>query len=135
MRLTERHERLLISLVALHSAIIGVVFMSAPAWAVRFGGWALIDPPFFGRQAGAFHLVLAAGYLVEFARYRGISLILIAKTFAFVFLMVHAVVDPLPWAVPVSGALDGLMALVVWSVHRMVRSTQGAKPEGAGSMS
>ena len=123
MRLTERHEWLLISLVALHSAIIGVVFMSAPSWAVRFGGWERIDPVFFGRQAGAFHIVLAAGYLVEFARHRGISLILIAKTFAFVFLMVHAALDPLPWAVPASGVIDGLMALVVWWVHRKVQAS------------
>jgi hypothetical protein len=128
MRLTERHEWLLISLVALHSAIIGVVFMSAPSWTVRFGGWAGIEPAFFGRQAGAFHIVLAAGYLVEFARHRGISLILIAKTFAFAFLMVHAVLDPLPWAVPASGVIDGLMALVVWWLHR--RTGSGVRLEG-----
>jgi hypothetical protein len=121
MRLTERHEWLLISLVALHSAIIGVVFILAPNWTVHFGGWAGIDPAFFGRQAGAFHIVLAIGYLVEFARHRSIGLILIAQTFAFVFRMVHAVLDPLPWAVPTSGVLDGLMALVVWWVHGKVK--------------
>jgi hypothetical protein len=121
MKLTERHEWILIALVALHSAIIGVVFILAPTWTMQFGGWERIEPVFFGRQAGAFHIVLAAGYLVEFARYRGISLILIAKIFAFFFLMVYAVFGTLPWAVPVSGVLDGLMALVVWLVHNKVR--------------
>ena len=118
MRLTERHEWLLIILVALHSAIIGVVFILAPNFTMQFGGWERIEPVFFGRQAGAFHIVLAAGYLMEFAKYRGVRLILIAKSFAFVFLLVYTIIDPLPWAVPASGVIDGLMALVVWWVHR-----------------
>ena len=127
MHLTERHERLLITFVALHSAVVGLLLILAPGLAAQLGGWERIDPAFFGRQAGAFHIVLAAGYLMEFARYRGISLILIAKTFAFVFLMVHAALDPLPWAVPASGVIDGLMALVVWWVHRQTGS--GARLE------
>ncbi len=122
MRLTERHEWLLITLVALHSAIIGVVFIIAPNFTMQFGGWERIEPVFFGRQAGAFHIVLAAGYLMEFAKYRGVRLILIAKSFAFFFLLVYTIIDPLPWAVPASGVIDGLMALVVWWVHRQTGS-------------
>jgi len=122
MRLTERHEWLLITLVALHSAIIGVVFILAPNFTMQFGGWERIDPVFFGRQAGAFHIVLAAGYLMEFAKYRGVRLILIAKSFAFLFLLAYTIIDPLPWAVPASGVIDGLMALVVWWVHRQTGS-------------
>ena len=128
MRLTERHEWLLITLVALHSAIIGVVFILAPNFTMQFGGWERIDPVFFGRQAGAFHIVLAAGYLMEFAKYRGVRLILIAKSFAFVFLLVYTIIDPLPWAVPASGVIDGLMALVVWWVHRQTGSGNRAAP-------
>ena len=124
MHLTERHEWLLIVLVALHSAIIGVVFILAPNWTMQFGGWERIEPVFFGRQAGAFHIVLAAGYLMEFACYRGIRLIVIAKSIAFVFLLVYTILDPLPWAVPTSGVLDGLMALVVWWVYRRVAHTE-----------
>lgn len=133
MKLSERHEWILISLIALHSAIIGVVFILAPNWTMQFGGWDRIEPVFFGRQAGAFHIVLAAGYLVEFARYRGISLILIAKGFAFFFLMIYTLVDPLPWAVPTSGVLDGLMALVVWWVQRQVQVPSTARPRSPAS--
>jgi hypothetical protein len=122
MRLTERHEWLLITLVALHSSIIGLVFILAPNFTMQFGGWERIDPVFFGRQAGAFHIVLAAGYLMEFAKYRGVRLILIAKSFAFLFLLAYTIIDPLPWAVPASGVIDGLMALVVWWVHRQTGS-------------
>ena len=127
MRLTERHEWLLIILVALHSAIIGVVFILAPNFTMQFGGWERIEPVFFGRQAGAFHIVLAAGYLMEFAKYRGVRLILIAKSFAFVFLLIYTIIDPLPWAVPASGVIDGLMALVVWWVHRKVEPSSPAR--------
>ena len=122
MRLTERHEWLLITLVALHSSIIGLVFILAPNFTMQFGGWERIDPVFFGRQAGAFHIVLAAGYLMEFAKYRGVRLILIAKSFAFLFLLAYTIIDPLPWAVPASGVIDGLMAVVVWWLHRQTGS-------------
>ncbi|PWB78727.1 MAG: hypothetical protein C3F15_01090 [Holophagae bacterium] len=121
MRLTEGHERLLIAFVALHSAIVGLLLILAPGLAAQLGGWERIDPAFFGRQAGAFHIVLAAGYLMEFSRYRGVRLIVIAKSFAFVFLLAYTVLDPLPWAVPVTGVIDGLMALVVWWVNRQVK--------------
>jgi len=127
MKLTKTHETILIILVALHSAIIGVVFMFAPNWLVRFGGWEGIDPVFFGRQAGAFHLVLAVAYLIEYFNYDGIRILVMAKSFALIFLLVCTQVDHLPWAVPVSGAGDGLMALFVWWVHRQVTGAQGAK--------
>ena len=123
MRLREAHERVLVILVALHSAIIGVIFIFAPTWTIQFGGWERIEPVFFGRQAGAFHLVLATGYLIEYFRYRGITLLVAAKSFALVFLLACAVFDGLPWAVPVSGLGDGAMALLVWWVHRKVQTT------------
>ena len=124
MKLTAVHERLLIFLVSLHSAIIGVVFIFAPNWLMQFGGWEGIDPIFFGRQAGAFHLVLAGAYLIEYFRYRGVTILVSAKTFAMFFLLICTVVDSLPWAVPVSGVGDALMALVVLVVHKTVQKNQ-----------
>jgi hypothetical protein len=127
MHLTQRHERLLVAFVALHSAVVGLLLILAPGLAAQLGGWERIDPAFFGRQAGVFHIVLAAGYLMVFARYRGVRLIVIAKSSAFVFLLAHTVLDPLPWAVPASGVIDGLMARVVWWVHRQVKPSPSAK--------
>jgi hypothetical protein len=124
MKLTQAHERLLIILVALHSAIIGVVFIVAPNWLMQFGGWEGIDPVFFGRQAGAFHLVLAGAYLIEHYRYRGVVILVSAKTFAMVFLLACTLVDSLPWAVPVSGVGDALMGLLVLMVHKSVRKNR-----------
>lgn len=124
MRLTDGHERLLIILVSLHSAIIGVVFIVAPDWLVQFGGWKGIDPIFFGRQAGAFHVVLAGAYLIEYYKYRGVIILVSAKIFAMFFLLACTVVDSLPWAVPVSGVGDALMALVLLLVHKAVQARQ-----------
>ena len=124
MRLTETHERLLVFLIALHSIIVGTMFLAAPQWTMRFAGWHAIDPPFFAYQAGIFHFVLATAYLLEYIRYRGVSILITAKVIAFVFLITATIIDPIPWAVWTSGILDGIMALVVWWVHRTVGSQE-----------
>ena len=122
MRLTETHERILIFLISLHSIIVGLMLLFAADWAVRFAGWAGADPIFFIWQAGAFHFVLATGYLVEFSRSQTISLLLIAKTIAFVFLIGGSLLVETPWSVWFSGLADGAMALVAFLVHRAVKS-------------
>jgi len=120
MKLTEKHERALIILIALHSIIVGVMLLFFAEWAVRFAGWAGAEPIFFIWQAGAFHFVLATGYLVEYFRWRSISILLIAKTIAFVFLIGGSLLAATPWSVWFSGLADGAMALVAFLVHRAV---------------
>ncbi len=118
---SERWRRLdtvLVVLVSLHSLVVGSMLLFATGWALRFGGWANEAPHFFVHQGAAFHFVVVFGYLHEYFRHRGISLMVAAKSFALVFLLVEAALNPVPWAVPVSGVLDGLMALVVLLVHR-----------------
>jgi len=122
MKLTETHERILIFLISLHSIIVGLMLLFAADWAVRFAGWAGADPIFFIWQAGAFHFVLATGYLVEYSRTQTISLLLIAKTTAFVFLIGGSLLVETPWSVWFSGLADGAMALVAFLVHRAVKS-------------
>jgi hypothetical protein len=124
MRLNESHERLLVFLIALHSLIVGAMFILAPQWTMRFAGWQGIEPVFFAYQAGIFHVVLATAYLLEYRLYRGVSVLITAKIIAFVFLITATIIDPIPWAVWTSGILDGLMAVVVWWVHRQVGSQQ-----------
>ena len=121
MHLTETHERVLIILISLHSIIVGIMLMFFAEWAVRFAGWAGADPVFFIWQAGAFHFVLATGYLVEHSRSRTISLLLIAKTTAFVFLIGGSLLIETPWSVWFSGFADGAMALTAFLVHRAVK--------------
>jgi hypothetical protein len=124
MKLTEGHEKLLIHLIALHSIIVGTMFLLVPQWTIRFAGWQGIDPIFFAYQAGIFHVVLASAYLLEYHLYRGVSIVVTAKIIAFIFLITATLIDPIPWAVWTSGVLDGGMAVVVWWVHRTVGSQQ-----------
>jgi len=117
-----RVERGLIVLVALHSLAVGAVLCLFPRFAMAVAGFDAATPAFFPRQAGVFHLVLAFGYLQEHFRRDEVSLLLFAKGSATVFLLALAAASDVPWAVPVSGAADGLMGAVVWAVHRLGRS-------------
>ena len=124
MWLTEVHERILIILISLHSLIVGIMLMFFAEWAVRFAGWNGAEPVFFIWQAGAFHFVLATGYVVENLRWRSISLLLIAKTTAFVFLIGGSLLVATPWSVWFSGFADGAMALAAFLVHRAVNESR-----------
>ena len=118
MRLTFTHERILVLLISAHSLMVGGMLFFTPAWAVRFGGWPEVDELFFVRQAGVFHFVVVAGYLIEHCRYRGVTFLVVTKTIAVVFLAFMAACNGAPWAVLASGVGDGLMALAVLIVHR-----------------
>ncbi len=117
-----RAERLLIVLVALHSAAVGAALSLFPRFALAFAGFGDAPSMFFPRQAGAFHLVLAFGYLAEHFRHGGIALLLFAKAAATVLLLSAAAASDAPWAVPFSGVGDALMGAAVWGVHRMNRA-------------
>ena len=115
----EQLERWLIVLIALHSLGVGAALLFFTEWSAAFGGWGRIEPTFFARQAGAFHFVVALGYLLEYLRYRGIGLLLLAKSTAVVFLLSVTILgDGATWAVPLSALGDGLMAAAVILVHR-----------------
>ncbi len=120
LKLTTTHEKILIGLIALHSFIVGIMLMFFSEWAVAFAGWDGADPIFFIWQAGAFHFVLAAGYVVEYKQHGTINMLLIAKSSAFVFLIGGSLIADTPWSVWFSGFADGAMALVAYLVHRAV---------------
>ena len=104
-------ERWLVFLVAIHSLAVGALLLALPRWSAAFGGWGEVEPLFFVRQAGVFHLVVAVGYLLEYRRRRGVTLLLLAKSVAVVFLLAHTLTGNAPWAVPLSAAGDALQRL------------------------
>jgi hypothetical protein len=113
--LLERAERALVVAIALHSVGVGLLLAFATEWGARFGGFRAVSPLFFPRQAGAFHLVVAAVYLVEYFRYRGVLLLVLTKAVAVLFLGVSSALPDATWVVPLSGVGDAAMALaVVW---------------------
>jgi hypothetical protein len=117
--LYEKSERWLVILVATHSAAVGALLLLAPAWAVRFAGWRGADPLFFLRQAGVFHFVVVFGYLYEYFRWRGVTLLVVTKAMAFVFLVASAALTDAAWSVLFSGIADGMMGASVLLAHRL----------------
>ena len=115
--LVRKLEWWLVVLIALHTYGIGVTLLALPEWSLRIGGWETIPPLFFPRQAGVFHLVLGTGYLFEYLRLRSVSLLLVAKACAFVFLIGATLVATVPWFVTFAGVVDGLMGLTVLVAH------------------
>lgn len=118
-----RLERWVVVLIALHSYFVGLLLLFATEWSVQFAGWEMPDNLFFPRQGGAFHLVVATGYLVEHFRFRRIKLLIIAKSIATVFLLASSR-DVGAWSVLVSGVVDGLMLVVAAWVHVKARRAE-----------
>ncbi len=114
--------RTLVLLIAAHSWGVGLSLMLIPGPITRFAGWIDVRPLFFPVQAGVFHLVLATGYVMEYFRHRTIQLLLVAKTTAFVFLIIATLITDVPWVIPFSGVADGLMGLVAWYAFRRYSS-------------
>jgi hypothetical protein len=104
-------------LVAAHSVAVGLAFILAPELTTRFAGFGPVTPTFFARQAGVFHLALAAAYLLEIRR-GGVALLVAVKAAAFAFLMVSWLGGASAWSVPFSGLGDGVMGLVAWWLWR-----------------
>jgi len=127
-----RLERWLVVLIALHSIAVGAFLLGLTDWSVAFGGWIRAEPRFFAQQAGIFHIVVGIGYLYEYLRYRGVGLLLLAKSTAVVFLLaMTATGEGEAWVVPLSALVDGLMAAAVattrrWS-HRSVQAGTGPR--------
>ncbi len=121
-----RLERLAVHLVALHSVAVGLGLIFLTRWGAAFGGWPDVAPLFFARQAGVFHFVVVAGYLLEYHRSGGVTFLLTTKSIAVVFLLTMTVVDGGPWMVPVSAAGDALMGAVIWVLHRRTGAERAA---------
>jgi len=116
-----RLEGWLVHLIALHSVGVGLALVFATEWGGKLGGFEQVAPLFFARQAGVFHLVVACVYVIDYRRGRGVSLLLMTKCAAVVFLFGETHLDTVPWVVPLSGLGDGLMALAVYLVRQRAR--------------
>ena len=113
-------ETWLVVLIALHSYLVGVMLLFFSDWSLSFGGWENPGTFFFTRQGGLFHLIVATGYLMEYFRHRTVSLLVLAKAVAVVFLLAMALLGA-PWAALFSAATDGLMLLLIVLVHRQAQ--------------
>ena len=126
-------EKWLIVLIALHSVAVGFFLLFLTRWGTVFGGWPDVRPLFFARQAGIFHFVVAAAYLVEWFRYRGMVILVSAKATAVAFLVAMWLVDGGPWPLLLSALGDGAMAALVLAVHRKTGEAPPMPPRRGGA--
>ena len=109
-------EKLGVALVVLHSLLVGALLIFFTGWTLEFAGFGGSADYFFPRQSGVFHIVIAIGYAVEYRRSHGITLLLLAKFTAVVFLLAFSSWNE-AWSVPFSGIADGLMAVGMAFIH------------------
>jgi len=122
-------ERWLVALITAHTVGVGAMLLFAPEWSCTvFGGWSSLGPLFFPRQSGIFHFILAFAYLLEYRRLRTVTIMVVAKALALLFLLSCAALDGVPWVVPFSGVTDGLMGLTIFVVHRAAAKEGPARP-------
>jgi hypothetical protein len=105
-------------LIALHSAGVAVALLFFPRWGAALGGWNEVEPLFFARQVGIFHFVVAFVYVLEYFRYGRVTLLVLTKSTAVVFLGINLLVDSVPWVVPLACLGDGFMGFAVWWMAR-----------------
>ena len=110
-----RLEIILISLIALHSTLLGAGMLFWPGWTLELFGWDYHGAMFFPAQTGIFLLLFAAAYLTSIWHQQLVWLIIVSKSTAVVFLLsqYYLLGPAAPMTIPVAALLDGLMGTAV----------------------
>jgi hypothetical protein len=115
-----RRLRLVLGLVAAHSAAVGAGLIFAPPAILGALGFHPVGEPFFTAQGGVFHLVMAVAYALPAlhpARFEPLILLaVITKSIATLFLVGYwLLVDPVR-SILLSGVGDLLMGALILTV-------------------
>lgn len=105
--------RILITLIGLHSVVLGVLMLVQPGWVLGLMGFPAGIPIFFPSQSGIFLVILGISYLLALAEPAFIKIILISKAGAVGFLVAHAAFLGAPSIVWAAAAGDGVMLAVL----------------------
>lgn len=113
----EKHLKLFIILIALHTFAIGLVLTFMPVEYFEFFGYKRINETFFPIQAGAFHIILSVGYILSLRekckeRYF-LQYIILIKFFAFMFLMLYVLLVVPVLIVIISAFVDLAMGILL----------------------
>ncbi len=82
----DRAAALLALAAGAHSLAVGLVLLFAPSLLVHLAGWSPPPRGFFVLQGGAFHVILAPGYVLEWRIHRRLRLLVLAKAGGTAFL-------------------------------------------------
>ncbi len=122
----EMVELAVVVAAVLQGAIVGGWLALFPAAALKAGGFPAA-PAFFVRWAGVLHLVLSAGYAIDYYRYRRVLLLVVAKASTAVFLLVLGLVDSLPELLYLAILVEGVLAAAAGVLHRPAERSRRAR--------
>lgn len=110
--------RIVVVLAAGHSIILGVLLIASPHWLLGLWGWRALCDTFFLQQVGIFHILLGVFYYWEWQTRSGVFVLLLAKTSAFIFLVLQTIFREPQLGAMFAGAFDGAIAAIIWWLHR-----------------
>ena len=110
----------------LHSLAVGLGLIFLPPQYIRLFGFVNNTAGFFQAQGGVFHLVMSVGYFLG-AKYLEkspglIQFIIMAKSIAFIFLIIYFFFLESNLMLLFSAIGDGLMAAVIYLLYSQYRN-------------
>jgi hypothetical protein len=122
----ETGELAVVAAAVAQGLAIGAWLALFPEGALRAGGFPAA-PAFFVRWAGVLHVVLAAGYALEYMRFRRVALLVIAKAVTAFFLAGAWVGDGLPWLMIAAVFVEAALAAAAAAIHPAASRSRHAR--------
>ncbi|MEN8211441.1 MAG: hypothetical protein ABFR31_06960 [Thermodesulfobacteriota bacterium] len=115
------HLPFLLTLVSIHSFLVGVGLILFPGELMEFIGFQLVHEKFFQAQAGIFHIILSIGYILPVINYNNfkdlVIFSIIVKIIAALFLFIYFLFFDSIVCVLLSGLGDCTMAVLLFYVY------------------
>ena len=117
----------LLWLFVAHTSCVAIGLFVLPGSYLPYFGFEDYQGRFFQMQAGVFHLVMGVAYLL--AIYHGereawfVYFAVLAKSIAFLFLVIYFVLFEQIWMVIFSACADGGMGLLLLLIYRRLKQT------------
>jgi hypothetical protein len=109
----DRPLQTLILLVGIHSSVLGAAILCAPRLVLGTFGFPTAGSMFFPSQSGIFLLIMGLCYLRSLVEPAFVWAILLSKSLAVVFLLVHLLWSSVPPIIWVAAAGDAGMLVAV----------------------
>ena len=122
----ETGELAIVAAAVAQGLAIGAWLALFPETALRAGGFPAA-PAFFVRWAGVLHVVLAAGYALEYMRFRRVALLVIAKAVTAFFLAGAWFGDGLPWLMIAAVFVEATLAAAAAAIHPAASRSRHAR--------
>jgi hypothetical protein len=122
----ELAEIALVVVALAQGLLLGAWLGIFPAHALRAGGFPEA-PAFFVRWAGILQTALAAGYTLEWLRFRRVTLLVVAKTLTAGLLAVTWIGEGLPALMMIAVPIEGCLALAGTLLHGPAERSRRAR--------